>query len=305
MLAVPLRSFDIPVSLQHAVAADGLTKLTFENALDFDEYKRQLEFSRSPSIPPISSTVHTLVLSNFFLGYPAGFLTALGDRLANLHNLTIANQRFTGTSLEAAREAERFITRIPDLVDLHMVDVFLPRGFLSIIGEHQKKKPEAEGLLVLQVDYTYREVPSSGGDPITETLERTSFPEVHMLITPSLSWVSFKMLPHDASGMIPYWKHATGPLVTALTHDETAPKALKHLKITAFQLTLDELRAVLGKHPRIMNLDVTLRLETTDGYLESLCEILGLCPNLCQVEIVTFPTPAVRDVRYPGRRARA
>ena len=297
-LAVPLSSFAIPESMHDAVAADSLTKLILENVLDFDEYKRHLELCRSPSIPPLSSTIDTLILSNFLLGYPPGFLTALGGRIADLKNLTIARQRFTGMSMKTAREAEHFITRIQDLVDLHMVDVFLPHGFLSVIGEHQKKKPKGRDLVVLQVDYTYREVCKPGGDPINDTLERMSIPELHTLVTPGLAWMSFKMLPHDAEGIIPYWRHATEPLVTALTREETAPKVLKHFKITAFQLSLDDLRTVLGKHRRIMNLDVTLRLETTDRYLESLWEILGLCPNLCQVEIIWYPVmPLAREVR--------
>lgn len=288
-LAVPFHSFSIPESMHDGVATNGLKKLILENVMNFNEYKRQLDLCRSPSIPPLATTIDTLILSEFLLGYPSGFLPALGDQLADLKNLTVARQRFAGMSMDTAREAEQFITRIRDLVELHMVDVFLPQGFLGVLGEHQRKKSEQEGLLILQIDYTYEEIPNSGGNVLNDTLGRMPIPELHTFISPGLSWISFKMLSHDAHGIIPYWRHATEPLVAALTSDATAPKMLKHLKITAFQLSLEDLRTILEKHPRIMNLDVTLRLETTEGYLERVVEVLGLCPNLCQVEIVGFP----------------
>ncbi|KAL1990240.1 hypothetical protein VTN49DRAFT_6079 [Thermomyces lanuginosus] len=300
-LAVPVSSFTIPDSMRAAVAQPGLTKLTLENiTMDFAEYRRQLESSSSgarPDFPALAPSIHTLIMKDFLLGYPLGFLPALARQLPNLHNLTLAQQRFTGQSVETAREAEQFVNAINDLVELHLLDVFVPEGFMAALAAEQRRKPEGHALLILQADYTYRELPAPGNggssnyDPIQDALRRIPALELPGFITQDLSWLSFSMLPHTPDGILPYWYSATAPFVVALISESTAPKKLKVLKSTIFQFSMEDLRRVLARHPDLVVLRVTLRLEPIEEYLPTLWQVLSLCPGLQDVEIVGFPVP--------------
>lgn len=239
-LAVPVSYFAFPDSMQAAVAQPGLTRLTLENVtMDIDEYRRQLESSPwasstsgpRPAFPSFAPSIHTLVMKDFLLGYPLGFLPALSRQLPNLHNLTLAQQRFTGQSMETAREAVQFVNAISDLVEMHFVDVFVPKGFVTALAAEQRMKPEGQALLILQVDYTYREMPApSNGDgnydPIQDALGRIPASELPKFITRDLTWLSFSMLPHTPTGILPYWYSATAPFVGALLSEDTAPKKL-------------------------------------------------------------------------------
>lgn len=63
------------------------------------------------------------------------------------------------------------------------------------------------------------------------------------------------------------------------------------LTSTIFQFSIEDLRRVLARHPDLVVLRVTLRLEAIEEYLPALWQVLGLCSRLQDVEIVGFPVP--------------
>jgi hypothetical protein len=114
---IPLPNFTIPT---FPPEANGLRALTLTSDIKVDEY--QDELSKPFSIPPLPSSIESLTLELFSLGYPAGFLSALAERLPNLKSLVIYSQLFAGISQESQNDAIAFFKALPGLRALHLLD---------------------------------------------------------------------------------------------------------------------------------------------------------------------------------------
>ena len=74
---IPLQSFELPAFPQEAFTA-GLGALILTSDIKLDEYTGLL--TKPFSIPELPTSIKSLTLELFSLGYPPGFLTALGQR---------------------------------------------------------------------------------------------------------------------------------------------------------------------------------------------------------------------------------
>ncbi len=74
---IPLQSFSLPIFPQEAFTS-GLSALILTADVKLDEYTTLLE--QPFSVPDLPSSIDTLTLELFSLGYPSGFLKVLGEK---------------------------------------------------------------------------------------------------------------------------------------------------------------------------------------------------------------------------------
>lgn len=280
-------SFDIPDEYHERLQQNGLDEVILECDIQPDEYYLSLLNSSSGTttfIPQLSQSIIKLTLSHFSWGYPTGFLSTLGERLPDLKSLRLYRQNITGPNTETRHDAQQFLCRIPDLVDLYMSDVHGDPYFFIDLGE-AFKRPGQQGLLILYVEYTF-------DIDIDDLVLKLPIPELRHLIHPAIADLNFNMNPKASKlrGIMPWPPSGTPGIIEALVGSTTAPRRLKCLTLTLVQLTLEQLRVVLLTHRGLSLLRVAIRLENPDTHLRTLLDILILCPNLRAVEIVVIPS---------------
>ncbi|TVY37266.1 hypothetical protein LSUB1_G006132, partial [Lachnellula subtilissima] len=153
---VPLKDFNLPTFPAESFAtAQSLTALILTSDIKLDDYTPTL--TQPFSVPALPHSITTLTLELFSLGYPPGFLQALGQALPNLRSLTLYSQLFAGTTQDSQDDAVAFIQGATGLRELHVLDVFAPPGvFTRIAGAL------APGLGFLELCYTYRHSDAAG-----------------------------------------------------------------------------------------------------------------------------------------------
>lgn len=92
-----------------------------------DEYSDIL--GKPYEVPDLPGSIKSLTLELFALGYPMGFLGALGKKLKGLRALTVFEQLFGGTVPGSADDALVFVKGQRELREVHFLDVFAPKGF--------------------------------------------------------------------------------------------------------------------------------------------------------------------------------
>jgi hypothetical protein len=280
-------SFDIPAEYHETLRRNELKEVTLEGDIQPDEHYLSLlnPSSRATvAIPQLSQSIIKLNLSHFTWGFPIGFLSTLGERLPDLKCLRLYRQNITGPNADTRRDAQQFLYRIPDLVDLYLSDVHGDPDFFIGLGK-AFKRPGQQGLVILHVEYTFE-------DDIDDFILKLPIPELRELIHPAIADLNFNMNPKPSKprGIVPWPPSGTPGILEALLGDTTAPQRLKYLTLTLVQLTLEQLRTVLMTHRELSLLRVAIRLERPDIHLVTLLDILTLCPTLQAVEIVTIPS---------------
>ncbi|MCJ1255818.1 hypothetical protein MMC24_003636 [Lignoscripta atroalba] len=300
---IPLQSFTLPTVPPEAAALQALT-LTCD--IKPDEYAALL--TQPFTVPVLPQSITSLTLELFSLGYPDGFLPALSTALPNLKDLTLYSQVIPATSPEASDSSAQFFENIRSHIqELHLLDVFAPRGFFHRAGKllstsQSSEKPE---LRFLEINYTYRHE-----DP--EFFQLIPHAEdLAQLIGPSLVTCAINISPPietddpqdpsnlDAEGN-EYKKKPQGVdalphvlseiLVDKLVGEDTSPKGLLLLNTTLYTLRLDQLVKVLERHDGLMVLNATIYLEPTEEHRSGILSALGGCPSLEQVELVGNPS---------------
>lgn len=155
---IPLTDFNIP---SFPPEARGLRALTLTSDIKVDGYQEIL--SRPWTIPTtLPSSIESLTLELFSLGYPKGFLSTLASRLPNLKSLVVYSQLLGGTSKESEDDAILAFKKWRSLRALHLLDVFARPHFFEKVAEWVKyndSEVEGEGrrgLMFLEVNYTFR-----------------------------------------------------------------------------------------------------------------------------------------------------
>lgn len=92
-----------------------------------DEYSDIL--AQPYEVPDLPASIKSLTLELFALGYPMGFLGALGEKLRGLKVFTAFEQLFGGTVEGSKDDAVRFVRGQRELREVHFLDVFAPKGF--------------------------------------------------------------------------------------------------------------------------------------------------------------------------------
>ncbi|KAF2422636.1 hypothetical protein EJ08DRAFT_701591 [Tothia fuscella] len=292
---IPLENFELP---QFPAQARGLLALTLTSTIKLEEYPSLLE--KPFVVPALPSSIQSLTLELFPLGYPPGFLVRLIDELPDLKSLVVYNQLICGTTPASQVDAVEFFEKALGLRSLHLLDVYAPPPFWDRVAVGFRARER--GLMFLEVNYSSRHEDEG-------MLTRIACDELPLLVTPSLISCSFNVSVPDptadktsnlkqgeasiegpSKGVIAFDTSKSSVLVQALTDEETYPRALKALNTTLYTLKLPQLRTLLAKHKGLMVLNATLELEPTTAFKAELLGMIMLCSSLEQVEIVGSPT---------------
>lgn len=296
---IPLQKFELP---QFPVQAQGLLALTLTSDIKLDEYTQLL--SQPYRVPGLPSSIQSLTLELFSLGYPPGFLTELIEELPHLKSLVLYSQLFAGVTPDSQADAVSFFDKAAGLRALHLLDVFAQPHFFDQVAPALTAREK--GLMFLEVNYSFRHEDEG-------FLNRVPGAELPLLVGPSLITCSFNVSvpdttndPDDPSnlsadgvpldrkreGVMAFNKALSHGLMQALTDYESAPRALKALNTTLYTLSVSQLKELLGKHKGLVVLNVTVELEATEVFKGELLNAVAQCPALEQVEIVGSPTVA-------------
>lgn len=311
---IPLQTFHIP---DFPPDARGLKALTLTSDIKLDEYQSLvLPSSDGDDAKPAAYTVpaslpasiESLTLELFSLGYPAGFLAALARALPNLKSIVVYSQLFAGISAGSQADAVDFFRFARGLRAVHFLDVFARPGFFEAAAPWLRwsaSEVEGEarrGLMFLEVNYTFRHEDE-------EFMGKIQAAELPALIGPGLISCSFNVATPDEAGddeqdptnirdvagkegVMAFNKTLVGGVVERLVDVEggSCPKGLRALNLTLYTLTVEQLKAVLGKCKGVMVLNVTVEIEPGEEVKRGLLGVLEGCKELEQVEIVANPS---------------
>jgi len=258
-------------------------------------------------VPNLPSSIESLTLELFSLGYPAGFLTALAEKLPNLKSVVVYSQLFAGITTDSAKDAVKFFEKLQGLRALHFLDVFAKPKFFSEAGKWLRYSTSdtpghaRRGLMFLEVNYTFRHE----DEDFMHKIQATELPD---LVGPGLISLSLNLSPpEDAAddeqdptnlqlqgsskeGVMAFNKSLAPDPVSALTKEEISPQGLRALNLTLYTITVADLKTVLAKQKHVMVLNVTLEVEPGEAWKKQLIEALEQCKGLEQVEVVANPT---------------
>lgn len=284
---VALTNFEIP---QFPYEAGGLLAVEFFSQIDASEYEDVLKKPwKVTHLPP---SIQSLTLESFTLGYPAGFLKTLIAELPELRSLVVYSQSFTGTSDASTQDAIAFIEGAKKLRALHLLDVYISPAFVESIGPviRALEKP----LMFIEINYTSR-----GKDE--DLLARVPAAKLPLLIHQGLISCTFNISPPDTQKQETRNASAEDDgvqvldsrfgkfVVSRLLDEDSAPVIMKHLNITLYPISADELRQILVMHKGLAVLNVSIEVKDIANYKGALVNALGVATNLEQVEIVLCP----------------
>ena len=226
---IPLESFIFP---NFPPQASRLRELTLTCDIKLDEYqeilnKHSLEQLREKQLSPnthvrrssytasnslvfhapnLPSSITSMTLELFSLGFPVGWLKSVGRSLPELKSLTFFSCLIDGLD-EGSRTDAITILEMLQLRDLHMIDTFARPGFwreaaIGLSEEHERAKEEhtenlpGQRLQALEMSYTYR----GHSDP--EFMSRIAGEELPQWLGSGLVAASFNLLapprpPHE------------------------------------------------------------------------------------------------------------
>ncbi|RDW80682.1 hypothetical protein BP5796_05380 [Coleophoma crateriformis] len=291
---IPLQSFHLPTFPPEAFDA-GLQSLILTSDIKLDEYttllkteKVEEESQKAFHVPDLPSSINALSLELFSLGYPAGFLTALGNTLPKLKSLTIYSQLFGGTTPASRDDALAFIDAQSSLQELHLLDVFAPSGFFTSFASAVDPS-----LRFLEINYTYRHSDPQFLDTVPSK-ELAGFVEnCPQLVGLTLS-ISAPDITNDDDdregteiGVRLVEKEADVSLIRRALI-ENGPAHLFALDLTMFMLKPSEVGSVLEAQKDLRFLAFTVAIEACDGLAE-VVGILGMGTRLEVIEIVGVP----------------
>ena len=199
---IPLQKFELP---DFPPEAAHLKDLTLTSDIKPTEYSDLLATTLPANAVPksIPKGIELLTLELFSLGYPPSFLTRLSQELPRLKALTLYCHLVDGISDASRKDAGEFMYNVltgnkengGGLRELHLLDVFCRKGFLSGLGsifeelESSALSDSSAAMRFLEVSYTYRGHSDSG------FLSRIPGDELPLMLVPSLIAASFRLSP--------------------------------------------------------------------------------------------------------------
>jgi hypothetical protein len=270
--------------------------LTLTSDIKLDEYQELLK--QAASVPKLPTSIQSLTLELFSMGYPPGFLTSLIEALPHIKTLVLYSQLLAGITPESEADAVRFFEKASDLRAVHLLDVFSKTSFFEGVAPVLRQKEK--GLMFLEVSYSYRHE-----EQFLSSIPAAALPG---LVTPSLVSLSLNMSsadvtddPDDPTNLEEEGGKGEGDgivalgdwaeeFVDALVVEEKAPRSLRGLNGTLYSLSLEQLKTVLEKHRGLVVVSTTIETDGSGDFKKELREILGGCQNLEQVEIIVNPT---------------
>jgi hypothetical protein len=278
---IPLKDFNLPTFPAEAFTA-GLTNLILTSDIKLDEYTTTL--SQPFSVPSLPPSITSLTLELFSLGYPPGFLTTLGKALPKLKALTLYSQLFAGTTPDSQDDAVAFVLGAKALKEVHILDVFAPPGIFTSLAN-----AFAPSLRFLEISYTFRH-----SDP--GFLDSLPAKELVGVVRGDLVALTMGISAPDVSpqdeedregtevGVKPVGgKDAKGVLEKLVSEG----KGLVMLDATMFELSVKDLKALLGACGKLKVLNVAVVLES--GWDEVLKVLGEKLRGVEALEIVGIP----------------
>ncbi|KAK4495160.1 hypothetical protein PRZ48_013487 [Zasmidium cellare] len=298
---IPLQSFTLPT---FPPEASSLKALTLTSDITVSDYQSHL--SQPFTIPPLPAGIESLTLELFAMGYPPGFLSTLADRLPNLKSVVVYSQLFAGISEESMEDAVEFFKKLQGLRALHFLDVFAKPGFFTKAAKWLKYNTSdvpgeaRRGLMFLEINYTFRHEDE-------DFMGKIQASELPSLVGPGLISCSFNLSEPEGAeedeedptniqgvaskeGIMAFNQSLAGPLIEAMTDEETSPKGLRALITTLYTLTAEQLRKILEVQKHVLVLQATAEVEPGEEYKKKLLKAVEGCKNLEQVEIVANPS---------------
>lgn len=164
---IPLQTFNLPIfpaeSFTSSPEHGGIESLILTSDITMSEYQSLLAqpFSMPALLPP---TITSLALELFALGFPPGFLAALGAKLPRLRAVTVYHGMVAGITSASREDAVAFFGAAREaLSEAHLLDVFAPEGFFAEVAESLMgvvggaSKVEGGGhLKLVEISYTFR-----------------------------------------------------------------------------------------------------------------------------------------------------
>lgn len=287
---IPLDSFELP---DFPAQAQHLKALTLTCDAPLDVYTNLL--TKDYKVTNLPPSIESLSLELFSLGYPAGFLKDLAQKLPHLSSLTIFGQLLGGVSSESQEDAANFFSITGNrLRELHLIDVFAQPGLVGSIGKllQEGRKPDKD-LMFLEVSYTVRYA--------DDFLARIPGTELPSLVNSGLITLALNMAPSEGpeeevwekdkekkengesngsanghangngngngngkqkDGITPLNRSLAGDLVAKLTEERTRPRDLKMLNITLYTISMAQLRMIKLVHTGLLMLSVTVDIDT-------------------------------------------
>ncbi|KAH6723269.1 hypothetical protein BKA61DRAFT_586134 [Leptodontidium sp. MPI-SDFR-AT-0119] len=256
---IPLQTFNLPTFPPEAFSS-GLTSLILTSDIKLEEYQPLLE--QPFSVPDLPPTITSLTLELFSLGYPPGFLTELGKKLPGLKSLTLYSQLLAGTTSYSKDDAITFFRFQTQLRELHLLDVFGPKGFYTELASRV-----SPSLKFLEINFTYRHSDPQflGSLPSKEIVEFLRGEGKGLVgLTASISAPDVTDDEDDREGtevgILPVEKAHAGELVGVLKGKGVGGEMVM-LDVTMFELSLKQVGDVVGACGKVKILGLTVAVE--------------------------------------------
>ncbi|CZS88463.1 uncharacterized protein RCO7_04376 [Rhynchosporium graminicola] len=280
---IPLQSFNLP-TFPPAALSSGLTSLILTSDISLRDYQKLI--GEPFSVPDLPSTITSLTLESFSLGYPPGFLTELGKKIPRVKSLTLYSQLLAGTTGYGQDDVKTFFRLQGGLRELHLLDVFTPAGFYTALAEST-----APGLNFLEVNFTYRHsdpkfLSSVPSREIVEFLKRGKSARGGALLglTASISAPDVTDDEDDREGtevgILPVEREHASELVDVLK-DVGAEMVM--LDLTMFELSIKQVEHVVEKCRKVKILGLTVTVEKGWG---EVFEAIGKEGGAAEVEVL-------------------
>jgi hypothetical protein len=251
---IPLKSFNLPTFPPEAFTG-GLSSLTLTADIKLEEYTDLLArpYLEIASLP---SSIKSLTLELFSLGFPPAFLAELG-KAVSLKSLTLYSQLFFGTTPASRDDALAFVRAQPALQELHLLDVFASPGQFTEFSEALSPQ-----LKFLEINYTYRHSDPHFRSSIPSKELATFVKEGLVALTLSISAPDVTDDEEDREGteegMVPIVAAEAGGVVEKLLK---AGKGLAMLDVTMFELSFGDAGKILDVCEDVKVLAFTIGLE--------------------------------------------
>ncbi|PMD62908.1 uncharacterized protein K444DRAFT_610936 [Hyaloscypha bicolor E] len=280
---IPLQNFNLPTFPPEAFSA-GLESLILTSDIKLDEYTTLL--TQPFSIPDLPSTITSLTLELFSLGYPPSFLSELGKRLPGLKALTLYSQLFAGTTRDSHEDAVTFIRQQKSLREVHFLDVFAPHdvfsSLLSALGQEVK---------FVEISYTFRHsdagfLRSVPGKDILAGLKGGLVGFTACVTSPEVT-EDEEDREGTEQGMRPISGEGEGEVLVRRLKE--VGEGLVMVDVTMFEVSVPEVQSILESCKSVRVLSLSVGLENGWGEVLNVIGKEGKGVGIEELEIVGVP----------------
>lgn len=260
----------------------GLESLILTSDIKLDEYTTLL--AQPFSIPDLPSSITSLTLELFSLGYPPSFLSQLGKQLKGLKALTLYSQLFAGTTRDSHDDAVAFMRGQSGLREVHLLDVFAPHDvfseLLAALGDEVR---------FLEISYTFRHsdkefLKSVPGKEILAGLKSGLVGLTACVTAPEVTEDE-----EDREGTEVGMQPISGEGDALAKKLKEAGSSLVMLDVTMFEVSVTEVQSILESSKGVKVLSLSVALKNGWGEVLNIVGKDGKGIGLEELEVVGVP----------------